>query len=373
MPQVSAKGLITDNPFFKEADYTFENFFKSYTGKHTKFSKYIVLAPKYTNIDLENIDFDPVVFFKNELIKKLKSKSISLIFNCSMEGSRILFPYFNIFTNSLLRNNIPLQNFYYLTGDPNEHCFDNSGNIFHVNSLDRMMRPKEQLNTVKDFYFTCLNRKPRYWRSKLIYELYHTDYKHKMLASHPTINSKNDFMNHDGFDVEDNIVEFFINNSPLQVSHNEPLSDTMAFNSVISTLPEVYNRAVFDVAMETYQERDHEYITEKTFKPMLNMMPVLIWGTPGINTTALKRLGFKLYEDWFDLSFDTEPDTEKRIKLLLNEILRVCKKLDNCSDLIEWQQTNMDVLHYNKNLILNLLPTNIDEFSRLYNRLDNFC
>jgi hypothetical protein len=103
------------------------------------------------------------------------------------------------------------------------------------------------------------------------------------------------------------------------------------------------------------------------------MMPVLIWGTPGINTTALKRLGFKLYEDWFDLSFDTEPDTEKRIKLLLNEILRVCKKLDNCSDLIEWQQTNMDVLHYNKNLILNLLPTNIDEFSRLYNRLDNFC
>ena len=373
MPQISAKGLIIDNPFFKEADYSFENFLKLYTGKNTRFAKYIVLDPKYTNTGLENIEFDSVAFFKNELINKLKSNSISLIFNCSMEGSKILFPYFNIFRNSLLRNNIPLQNFYYLTGDPTEHCVDNSEKIFHVNGLDRLMRPKEQMNIVKDFYFTCLNRKPRYWRSKLIYELYHSDYKNKMLVSHPLINSKNDFINYDGFEVEDDIADFFINNSPLQVSHNEPLSNKMALSTILSTLPEVYNRAVFDVTMETYQERDHEYITEKTFKPMLNMMPIIIWGTPGINTTALQRLGFKTYEDWFDLSFDNETHTETRLKLLLNEILRVCKKLDNCSDLTEWQQTNMDVLQYNKNLILNLLPTNIDEFLRLYNRLDNFC
>ena len=371
MPQISANGLIQDNPFFKNSKHNFEIFFKHYSNKNTKQSKYIVLEPVYKRIDLENTNFDPVKFFNNTLIQKLKLKNISLIFDCSMEGSHLLFPYFKKFTEGFLSHNIPLENFFYLTGDAAEKNINNSNSIYHINILDHMLRcPNTSVSNDKNFYFTCLNRKPRYWRSKLIYELYNTKYKDKMLASHPKINSKNDFMNHDHFNVEDQLVEFFLKNSPMQVSTNAPLSSSMPFKDIISTLPEVYSNAVFDLALETYQEREHEYLTEKTFKPMLNMMPVLIWGTPGINTTALNRLGFKTYEDWFDLSFDTEPNTEKRIKLLINEIIRICDILNESGNLLEWQRKNIEVLEHNRDLILNLLPTNVSEFTRLYNDLE---
>ena len=372
MPQISATDLIQDNFFFKDSEYKFELLFKKYSNKNTKFSKYIVLDPVYNRIDLEHAGFNPVDFFKDRLVHKLKTDNLSLIFNCSGEGSHILFPYFNRFIDGFIANNIPVENFYYLTGDAAEKEKNKHINIYHINILDDLVN--YGYNTIvpaltKQYYFTCLNRKPRYWRSKLIYELHKTQYKNKILVSHPKINNKNDFMNHDGFDVEDDIVDFFVNNSPLQVSSSQPLLDKMPIKDIISTLPDVYSQAVFDISLETYQEGEHEYITEKTFKPILNMMPVLIWGTPGINTTALTRLGFKTYEDWFDLSFDTEINTEKRMKLLLNEINRVCNMLDN-TDILQWQQKNVTVLEHNRNLILNRLPTNISEFTRLYNDLE---
>jgi hypothetical protein len=371
MPQIYANDLIKENPFFELSNYSFEKLLNRYTNKNTKYSKYIVVKPVYKNLELETIDFDPVAFFSNTLIKNLKLGKISLIFDCSIEGSHIAFPYFDRFSKGFSNNNIPLQRFYYLTGDAAEKDMHLKSNVYHINACDTMLNytvPRSE--TTATSYFTCLSRKPRYWRSRLIYEMHNTAYKDKMLASHPKINSKNDFMNHDGFDVDDDVVDFFIKNSPLQVSKDAPLSDTMSFNDGISTLPEVYNRAVFDVAMETYQERDHEYITEKTFKPMLNMMPVIIWGTPGINTSALQRLGFNTYEDWFDLTFDTEPDTEKRLRLLLDEIHRVCNILDGIDDISSWQRKNMSVIEHNKNLILNLLPTNVFEFTRLYNDIE---
>ena len=371
MPQIYANGLIKENPFFELSNQSFEKLLKLYTNKNTKYSKYIVIKPVYKNLNLETIDFDPVAFFSDALIKKLKLGKISLIFDCSIEGSHIVFPYFKRFSKGFSNNNIPLQRFYYLTGDAVEKDMHLKNNVYHINACDSMLScPNPRLDTKATLYFTCLSRKPRYWRSRLIYEMYNTAYKDKMLASHPKIESKNDFMNHDGFDVDGNMVEFFIKHSPMQVSQNAPLSSTMPDKDIISTLPEVYSRAVFDVSLETYQERAHEFITEKTFKPMLNMMPVIIWGTPGINTSGLTRLGFKTYEDWFDLTFDIEPNTEKRLKLLLDEIHRVCNMLDSIDDISSWQRKNMGVIEHNKNIIRNLLPTNVSEFTQFYKDIE---
>lgn len=372
MPQIFAKNLIKDNPFFRVSKHNIEFFLKHYSNKNTQNSKYIVLEPIYNRIDLENTEFDPVEFFEDKLIQRIKSKSVSLIFDCSCEGSHILFPYFTRFTKGLMLNNIPIENFYYLTGDAAEKDKHNHTNVYHINILASIIKHHNNLSVSNldiNYYFTCLNRKPRYWRSKLIYELFNTKYKDKILASHPKINNKSDFMNHNGFEVEDELVNFFIHNSPIQASNTQPLSDKMLFKDIISTLPDVYGQVVFDLALETYQENEHEYITEKTFKPILNMLPVLIWGTPGINTIALKRLGFKSYEDWFDLSFDTEPNTKKRLKLLLAEITRVCNELDN-TDVLQWQKKNIAILEYNRNLILDGLPMNVLEYNRLYDDLE---
>jgi len=378
MPQIVTDTLINPNPFYKIAVYDFNSICTSYINKYPQKSKYIILEPEYNNVDLEKNFFDPVDFFSSDLIEKLKSKNLKIIFDCSVEGSHKLFPYFNRFKKGFERKDLSLKNFYYLTGDPSEKDVHNDVNVFHINSLDSIvtknLKLTDQIKTL-NFYFTCLNRKPRFWRSLLLYRLLtDLELKGKILASHPKIDKNSLFLNCDDKTLNSQMVEFYIEHSPIQASNNEPLNDKMDFSHVISPLSEIYTQAIFDVTMETYQENNNGYITEKTFKAMLNGLPILIWGTPGINTVGLKKLGFKTYEDWFDLSFDLEQNTQKRLELLILEIKRVCKIFENLNfqEKLQWQKQNFQIIEHNKNLILNLLPSNKSEFNRLVDSLEQY-
>lgn len=375
MPHISATKDILPNPYFKSLSGSFDNVLDQYIHCTTNV-KYIVLEPIYNSIDLTANNFDPLDFFSDQLITRLQAKTMRVIFDCSIEGSHVVFPYYNYFRNSFETRNIDFSIFFYLTGSPVEKEISVSKNIYCINLLDYLVKENYKkagsASGALRYLFSCLNRKPRYWRSKMIYLLsLEPHLTNKFLFSHSTVSKDNFFLDHNVIDEE--MLNFFLNKNFDQVTDDAPLTDNMPFRHVISTLPEVYKQVVFDVAMETYQEGPHEYITEKTFKPMVNLVPVLIWGTPGINTRALERFGFKTYHDWFDLSFDLEPDTEKRLTMLIGEIKRVCAYLQNCTvqEQLDWQQKNKHILEYNKQLILNLLPSNKQEFTRLLVDLEN--
>ena len=371
MPQIFSN-VIKPNPYFKLASYDFNNYLNLYINQGLNNVDFVVLEPVYNNLDLSVIDFDPLAYFTNSLLVKIVEGSVKVIFDCSIEGSYVNFPYFKHFLAGYKSRNLDFSSLYYLTGDL-EETTTGYNNIYHINTLDSFFKDTivSKSTAKKDYIFSCLNRKPRYWRSKLIY-LVKTDelLKSKSLCSHPKINSASDFFDHTGFDVEDNITNFFINTGPLQVSELRPLQENMQFSNVISHLPEVYSRVCFDVSLETFQEH-HKFVTEKTFKPMINQVPVLIWGAPNINTDGLASIGFKTYEEWFDLSFDSEKDTEKRLYLLLKEIKRVTQILIDMDDeqQLQWQHKNASVIAHNYNQILNLLPKNKIEFNRLFEDL----
>ena len=61
---------------------------------------------------------------------------------------------------------------------------------------------------------------------------------------------------------------------------------------------------------------DTLFITEKTWKPIVFKKPFLVWGGKGIHT-KLKELGFELYEELFDYSFD---NSSSRLDDLCNTI-----------------------------------------------------
>lgn len=373
MPQVFTSTAVKTNPFFKVAEYSFSNMFQQYIQKSNTEVHYIVLEPVYNNIDLQTAKFDPLSYFSNQILYDIKHNSLKVIFDCSVEGSHIAFPYFKIFLESYQKYNFNFSSFYYLTGDAIEKkVYEGFLNVYNINVLDSFIEDEGITENNREAYFTCLCRKPRYWRSKLIYIINTDSYlKSNSLCSHPKITSHTQISDHTGFDVENSVIDFFLKADSMQVSNKKPLSDDMPFSHVISTLPEVYSKVFFDVTMETFQEGSHEYITEKTFKPMVNLVPTLIWGTPGINTRQLENLGFKTYHDWFDLSFDSEQDTENRLTLLVKEITRICNMLDKMSnsEKNEWQTKNQIVLLHNRNLVLNLLPSNVSEFTRLFNDL----
>jgi len=374
MPQIFTKG-IRPNLFFKEASYSIDEYFYLYIEKIPSNTNYILLEPEYSNLDLSVTYFDPLSFFSNRLLHDLYKGNLKIIFDCSIEGSHIDFPYFERFLASFNKHGYDFSNFYYLSGDGIEKSlYPSYRNLYHINTLDSFFKDLHTVTSTNDkkYFFSCLNRKPRYWRSKLIY-LINTDQilKSNALCSHPKITSKNQISDHTGFEVEDSMLDFFLAADEMQVSTESPLTDQMPFDQVMSHLPEVYSKVVFDVCMESYQEGLHVHNTEKLFKPIVNSVPVLVWGTPGVNTWQMTNLGLKTYEDWFDLSFDLEPNTEKRLYLLLGEIKNICAKLSSMTqaELVQWQNTNPTVIEHNKHTIINSLPKNISEFNRLFDSL----
>ncbi len=85
-----------------------------------------------------------------------------------------------------------------------------------------------------------------------------------------------------------------------------------------------------------------EFITEKTFKPILTEQPFLCYGSKNQNS-ILKKYGFKLYDNIFDYSFDSEDDLEKRAEGVIQNI----KNLKGM-DLNKLYEENFDIILYNK-------------------------
>ena len=84
--------------------------------------------------------------------------------------------------------------------------------------------------------------------------------------------------------------------------------------------PAEYFRCFMEVVAETFG--DSCFYTEKTTCPLLYRKPFLIHGAPYINHD-LQGLGFVLYDEVFDYSFDKIEDFRERSAALADELLRL--------------------------------------------------
>jgi len=88
--------------------------------------------------------------------------------------------------------------------------------------------------------------------------------------------------------------------------------------------------------------------TEKTIKPFLaGQIPIFI-GPPNLER-ELRKLGFDLFDDLIDYSFESEKDTYTRLKLKMDEFQRI---LD--TDIFEYRKLNSSRFDNNKRLVSRL-------------------
>lgn len=95
-------------------------------------------------------------------------------------------------------------------------------------------------------------------------------------------------------------------------------------------------------------------IVKKTFRSVYHMQPFVIWGQPGINKRMVDY-GYKLYDDWFDLSFDDIKDPVKRWRALWKEVRKQIdhvRSMDNVKEQIRWKFKNETVLKHNFRTLL---------------------
>jgi hypothetical protein len=117
------------------------------------------------------------------------------------------------------------------------------------------------------------------------------------------------------------------------------------FSSLRYTTKSHYSDTVFNIITETTCDNNSLNLTEKSFKGIANCHPYLVIGD--VNTHKhIKDLGFELYEDLVDYSFDSIDDSEIRLNSALKEVKRIYNIGE--SGILEWYKKNIDKIEYNK-------------------------
>lgn len=177
-----------------------------------------------------------------------------------------------------------------------------------------------------DKLYMSLNYKPRIHRSMLMDELCHHDLlRHGYISWHE--------------------------NSPDYIwKYWEPsrlIIDTESINQW--DVPPTYKSTLFNLIPETNTEI--VFITEKTCTAMFFKKPFIVLGAHGFHG-ALKDMGFELYDELFDYSFDNDTNLTNRINGIINNINNL---KDQDYELL--RQKVKDKVDYNYNKIVELATT----------------
>jgi hypothetical protein len=105
-------------------------------------------------------------------------------------------------------------------------------------------------------------------------------------------------------------------------------------------------------------------LTEKTFKPILNLQPFIIIGNPG-SLQLLKDLGYKTFDDVIKESYDNEKDHKERMSQLLKISYDLCDLSDNHH--LRIQNIIADVLLHNQK---HFLAPKVNRINKLLNELE---
>lgn len=84
--------------------------------------------------------------------------------------------------------------------------------------------------------------------------------------------------------------------------------------------PQHFKNSVFSVICES--ATDVQFITEKTYVPIYHRRPFVIYGHPLANA-YMKSLGFEIFDDIIDYSFDEIDDDEIRCDMFMQQIKKL--------------------------------------------------
>ena len=144
------------------------------------------------------------------------------------------------------------------------------------------------------------------------------------------------------------IVDSLYNKLPLVL-------DTTDFNGLNSTLvtdaiSNLYNTSLVHIISETNFFTPVIHQTEKTIKPISNLQPFIMLGSPN-SLKSIKDMGFKTFSKFWDESYDIEYDNNVR----LLKITELCKTISEWSPQrkIDFTCEVKEIVDYNYNQFMN--------------------
>jgi len=124
---------------------------------------------------------------------------------------------------------------------------------------------------------------------------------------------------------------WIIDNSALLdiINTQNPQKGFRNFNDVFGFYSDhaarISQQAIIHLVTETVFNYPNNYLTEKTFKPIINKRPFLLAASPGC-LRNLQDLGFKTFNKYWDESYDTITNPSDRIIAIINILESLCQQ-----------------------------------------------
>ena len=330
-------------------------------------------------------DSDIFQFIDPQSLQLMQSKKSFFVFDASTEGFSPIhdFPFFSMLYFNCKKYNIDPKMIIYVSAnlkdEENIKKYSKENNVepMHVFSflsfeqvlaIDDKKRNTEiqkqfqeaKLNCEDKFvdkFFSSLSRVNRKYRTFGTFMLCQSEIESRGLISHDKIKIPRDniplWMTYQEIDnYTEKQVMRWLKSLPRVIDQTD-FKNNWAINTQYS---HIHDSTLFQIVNETLVI-DHQqtslFYSEKTFRPVAHFQPFVIYGQQGCNH-ALKDLGYQLYNEWFDLSFDLEPDPIIRYKKMLAMLVDTCKMLESLSreDQINWRFKNQEILLHNFNTMI---------------------
>jgi hypothetical protein len=315
-------------------------------------------------------DTDIFSYISKDSLKRIQNKTCFFIFDASTEGFSPVndFPFFDMLYYNCEKYTIDPAMIIYVSSNLKDeenikkYCQANNKspiNVFSFISFEKVARSllnleTEQIKCQEDYqgkYLSSLSRVNRHYRSLATFLLYHSNIRDKSLISHDAF-SKN--VNIASWKAQAGLAEYSITDVENWFSALPLTVDKADFNTNWALDNDYYNihrKTLFQIVNETLVDNYNNtsvFYSEKTFRPIVCFQPFVIYGQKGCNR-HLKEIGYKTYDDWFDLSFDEEEDNVVRYKKLLISVSDTCKYLDSLDKekQLEWRFKNKKTLRHN--------------------------
>lgn len=351
---IEIRASIIENPYYwspEGATVLTRNFDRLLLPKDFSYIKLLLgyPLPNYQDADLFQ-------YLDSESLNNLRSNNTVLLYDVTFEGfSHIEVPIADALYRSCLKYNINPKKIFLFTGNiihvPSEinvipiFLLSNSSN-WQENLISSVHTARDLCEKNYEKPILSLSRRNRSHRVLAHCMLFNSHLFRDSIISQDILDrplALND-VERMGLTIEQ--VNNFINALPLIADQNQ-----FEINDPFNELTELHSKTIFSIVNETLAnnlDNTTLFFSEKFLKPIINFQPMLIYGHQGINK-SLPTLGFKTYESYFDLSFDTEPDDIIRYKKLLNsasDTIRLLKSM-NKEEQISWRFQHLDLLEHN--------------------------
>ena len=341
-------------------------------------------------------------FMSSRLLGLIANKNGYLLINYTQEGHVDAKAYRNLH-NELNMYNIPANKVFFVASNLNgkkqykdfcdrmptltekkmhiiemNHMLESSNEIYHQimnddynKKIDELYPHKQSFvnkkdlddmrDTIREKYFLCYNRVIREYRLALVAMIYEMGLQDKGIIS---LGAKGVdsifggvFPNKIGDFIEDKEQNEMVSNTLRKIKPLYPIDADGDIDAEFlpewgsgavgqwSNFAPQYKRVYFNIVTESCYYEDCIYMSEKVFKPISQLVPFIYVSNP-FSMSKFRELGFKTFHPWIDESYDGEPDNDKRLFMILDEIKRLCSMTKE--EIHKWYYEMEDILLYNQ-------------------------